>query len=227
MADPTRLRPLPLVARRPGGSRFVLHHRFFGRCWREGRPVRTAPRHPRTHHERRSMARTHPRAHPQHRHHGAHRCRQDHHDRAHPTTPAATTRSVRSTRVRPRWTGWSRSRSGASPSRRRPPRAWNDHCINIIDTLATSTSPSRSSAAARLDGAVACSTVWPASNPRPRTCGVRPTSTAPRMCLSPRWTAWAPTSSAALDRIRDRLDRTAVIQRRSAPKATTRASSTS
>src|SRR6202161_111 len=37
-------------------------------------------------------------------------------------TPAAPTRSVKSTRAPPPWTGWSRSRSAASPSpRRRPP----------------------------------------------------------------------------------------------------------
>ncbi len=38
--------------------------------------------------------------------------------RAHPlSTPASTTRSARSTRAPRRWTGWTRSRSAASPSR--------------------------------------------------------------------------------------------------------------
>ena len=51
------------------------------------------------------------------------------------TTPAGPTRSVRSTRAPPSWTGWSRSRSAAS----RSPRAattckWHDRWINIIDT---------------------------------------------------------------------------------------------
>ena len=42
---------------------------------------------------------------------------------------------MRSTRARPRWTGWSRSRSAASRSRPpRPPASWKDHTINIIDT---------------------------------------------------------------------------------------------
>ena len=42
---------------------------------------------------------------------------------------------MRSTTAPPRWTGWSRSRSAASPSR--PPATkctWKDHAINIIDT---------------------------------------------------------------------------------------------
>ena len=50
------------------------------------------------------------------------------------TTPARPTRSVRSTRARRSWTGWSRSRSAASPSRRPPRPFWRDHRINIIDT---------------------------------------------------------------------------------------------
>ena len=73
---------------------------------------------------------------PQHRHHGAHRCRQDHDHRAHPLLhrPVAT-RSARCTRAPPRWTGWSRSRSAASPSPRPRPRASGRDCrINIIDT---------------------------------------------------------------------------------------------
>ena len=73
---------------------------------------------------------------PQHRDHGPHRRGQDHHDRAHPlSTPASTTRSVRSTRAPPPWTGCPRSRSGASPSPRPPPPAsGTTHRINIIDT---------------------------------------------------------------------------------------------
>ena len=70
-----------------------------------------------------------PRQGPQHRDHGPHRCRQDHHDRARPLLhrPLAT-RSVRSTTARPRWTGWSRSRSAASRLRRRATTCiWNDH----------------------------------------------------------------------------------------------------
>ena len=51
------------------------------------------------------------------------------------TTPASTTRSARCTRAPRRWTGWCRSRSAASPSRRpRRPASWRDHRVNIIDT---------------------------------------------------------------------------------------------
>ena len=54
---------------------------------------------------------------------------------------ASTTRSARCTTAPRPWTGWSRSRSAASPSRRPPPRAsgrdgssYPEHRINIIDT---------------------------------------------------------------------------------------------
>ena len=58
------------------------------------------------------------------------------------STRASPTSSARSTTAPPSWTGWSRSRSAASPSPpRRPPasgRAWTmhypEHRINIIDT---------------------------------------------------------------------------------------------
>ena len=83
---------------------------------------------------RNSTHRARPR--PQHRDHGPHRRRQDDDDRAHPLLHrAAPTRSARSTRAPRRWTGWSRSRSAASRSRRpRPTCEWHDHRINIIDT---------------------------------------------------------------------------------------------
>ena len=51
------------------------------------------------------------------------------------TTRARRTRSARSTTAPPPWTGWSRSRSAASRSRRpRRRRFWKDHRIQIIDT---------------------------------------------------------------------------------------------
>ena len=51
------------------------------------------------------------------------------------TTPARRTRSVRSTRAPPRWTGWRRSASAASRSRRAATTCqWKGHWINIIDT---------------------------------------------------------------------------------------------
>ena len=73
------------------------------------------------------------------------------------TTPARPTRSVRSTRAPPPWTGWSRSRSAASPSRRpRPPAVEATTGSTSSTRPATSTSRSRSSASLRvLDGAVA------------------------------------------------------------------------
>jgi hypothetical protein len=47
----------------------------------------------------------------------------------------ARTRSAKSTKAPPPWTGWSRSRSAASRSRPPPPPAsWRDMQINIIDT---------------------------------------------------------------------------------------------
>ena len=71
-------------------------------------------------------------------------------------TPARATRSARSMRAPPPWTGWSRSRSAASPSRRpRPPRSGTTSGSTSSTRPATSTSPSRSSARLRvLDGAV-------------------------------------------------------------------------
>ena len=51
------------------------------------------------------------------------------------TTPAASTRWARCTRAPRRWTGWSRSRSAGSRSRRPRRRAsGGTHRINIIDT---------------------------------------------------------------------------------------------
>ena len=50
-------------------------------------------------------------------------------------TGMSTTRSARFTTAPPPWTGWSRSRSAASRSRRpRSTCTWKGHTINIIDT---------------------------------------------------------------------------------------------
>ena len=91
------------------------------------------------------------RAHPQHRHHGAHRCRQDHDDRAHPLLHRRQPQDRRGPRRHRRpWTGWSRSRSAASPSPPPPPPASGATTASTSSTRrATSTSRSRSSAAAR------------------------------------------------------------------------------
>ena len=72
-------------------------------------------------------------------------------------TPAGPTRSARSMKARPSWTGWSRSRSAASRSRRPPPPASGTTIASTSSTRrATSISRSKSSARLRvLDGAVA------------------------------------------------------------------------
>ena len=74
---------------------------------------------------------------------------------------------------------------------------WNDHRINIIDTPATWTSRSRSSArCAYWTARSPCSTPSQVSSRSPRRSGGRPTSTAFRASpTSTRWIAPAPTST--------------------------------
>ena len=73
---------------------------------------------------------------------------------------------------------------------------WNGKRLNIIDTPATSTSPSKSSVRCACSTApCACSIRTRASSRRPRPSGARATSTRFRASSSPtRWTRPAPTS---------------------------------
>ncbi len=97
-----------------------------------------------------------------------------------------STRSARCTTAPRSWTGWSRSRSAASPSLRLPPpasgRAWTSPIRSTASTSSTrrgtSTSPSRSSARCACSTARAwCTTPWRACSRSPRRCGARRTST--------------------------------------------------
>ena len=112
---------------------------------------------------------------------------------------------------RRRWTGWSRSRSAASPSP--PPRrpASGATTASTSSTRpATSTSPIEVERSLRvLDGAVAVFARSAASSRSPRRSGARPTSTACR--ASPSSTsaiASAPIPTAACSEIRERLKAT-------------------
>ena len=124
------------------------------------------------------------------------------------TTPAGPTRSARCTTARPSWTGWSRSRSAASPSPRRPPPASGATARSTSSTRrATWTSRPRSSAAcACWTARWRCSTPWRACSRSRKRCGARRTSTRFReSASSTRWTGWAPTSSSRWKRIVSRL----------------------
>ena len=137
---------------------------------------------------------------PKHRDHGPHRRGQDHHDRAHPLLHRPQLQDRRGPRGRRRrWTGWSRSRSAASPS---PRAATTCHVAATTGSTsstrrATSTSRSRSSASLRvLDGAVAVfdgvagvepqtETVWRQANKYgvPRMCFINKMDRARRRLL--------------------------------------------
>ncbi len=141
-----------------------------------------------------------------------------------------STRSARSTRAQPRWTGCPRSRSAGSPS---PPlrRRRSGAIIASTSSIRPGTWTSRS----RSSGACACSTArsssstaWPASSRSPRRSGARPTATACRASASSTSsTAPAPTSGAASTRSRTAWAPTPCRSRsRSAARTRSRASST-
>jgi elongation factor G len=84
---------------------------------------------------------------------------------------------------------------------------WNDHRINIIDTPATSTSPSRSSARCACSTARSrCSTAWPASSPRPRRCGAGQQVRRPRICFVNKMDRIGADFFRTVEMIKDRLE---------------------
>ena len=155
------------------------------------------------------------RAHSEHRHHGPHRCRQDHDDRAHPLLHRHQPQDRRGARRR-RDHGLDGAGAGARHHDHvgrhhvllaRPPRQHHRHA------RATSTSRSRSSGASACSTARSrCSAASAASSRSPRPCGARRIATRSRASRSStRWTASAPTSSACVDQIRERLNANPVV----------------
>ena len=132
------------------------------------------------------------------------------------TTPAATTRSARSTRAPPPWTGWSRSRSGASPSPRRPPPAdWHDTWINIIDTPGHVDFTVEVERSLRvLDGAVAVFDAVAGVEPQTETVWRQANKYGvPRICFVNKMDRVGADFCRTVEMIKDRLDATpAVIQ---------------
>ena len=116
------------------------------------------------------------------------------------STPAAPTDWARPTRARLLWTGWSRSRSAASPSRLPPPPAFGSTAASISSTpRGMWTSPLRwSAASACWTVPLPCCAPRAVSSPRPRRSGARPiNTTCPVWFTSTRWTSRAQTSSTS------------------------------
>jgi len=115
------------------------------------------------------------------------------------TTPGLRTKSAKCTKALPSWTGWSRSRNAASPSRPPPPPASGATPVSTSSTRrATWTSrPKSSGRCASSTARSPCSTRSQASSRSRKPSGGRPTNTACRACASStRWIASGRTSSA-------------------------------
>ena len=137
---------------------------------------------------------------PQHRHHGPHRCRQDHDDRAHPVLHGRQPQDRRDARRRldHRLDGAGEgARHHDHVCRRRPASGTTTRSTSSTPP-ATSTSRSRSSARCACSTARSpSSTARRASSPSPRPSGARPTSTTSRASASStRWTSSARTSTS-------------------------------
>ena len=114
-------------------------------------------------------------------------------------TPAGPTRSAKCMKARPSWTGWSRSRSAASPSPPPRPPASGRIAPSILSTRRATwiSRPKWSAACACWTERWRCSTRWRAFSRNRKQCGARPISTAFRaFASSTKWTASARTSIA-------------------------------